>query len=78
MWLFLLWWCVDDHLASALNAPGLGTLPLWVPLILSRAFSFTVSSAVKSSRCLPDAAVKADHEQTLGRDREIQWQLLQH
>ena len=28
MWLFLLWWCVDDHLASAMNAPGLGELPI--------------------------------------------------
>jgi len=47
MWLFLLWWCVDDHLARAMNAPGLGELPLWVPLILSIAFSFTFSESVK-------------------------------
>ena len=47
MWLFLLWWCVDDHLATAMNAPGLGELPLWVPLILSLAFSFTFSESVK-------------------------------
>ena len=26
---------VDDHLAAALNAPGLGTLPIWVPLIIA-------------------------------------------
>ncbi len=47
MWLFLLWWCVDDHLASAMNAPGLGELPIWVPLILSLAFSFTFSHSAK-------------------------------
>ncbi|MHA7859482.1 MAG: hypothetical protein ACX94D_15475 [Henriciella sp.] len=49
MWLFLLWWCVDDHLAEALNTPGLGELPIWVPLILSLAFSFTFSRSVKDS-----------------------------
>jgi hypothetical protein len=47
MWLFLLWWCVDDHLAAALNAPGLGALPIWVPLIIAIAFSTTVNVAVK-------------------------------
>lgn len=50
MLLFLLWWCVDDHLASALDAPGLGELPIWVPLILSLAFSFTMESAFKHKR----------------------------
>ena len=49
MFLFLLWWCVDDHLAAALETPGLGELPIWVPLILSLAFSFTFESAFKSS-----------------------------
>jgi hypothetical protein len=43
MWMFLLWWCVDDHLAEALQAPGLGALPIWVPLIIGIAFSTTVS-----------------------------------
>ncbi len=47
MFLLLLWWCVDDHLAAALETPGLGSLPLWVPLILSFAFSFTLQGAVK-------------------------------
>ena len=47
MWLFLLRWCVDDHLAEALHTPGLGELPIWVPLILSLAFSFTFSRSVK-------------------------------
>jgi hypothetical protein len=42
MWMFLLWWCVDDHLADALNAPDLGNLPIWVPLIIAFAFSTTV------------------------------------
>ncbi len=43
MWMFLLWWCVDDHLARALNTPGLGNLPWWVPAIIAFAFSTTVS-----------------------------------
>lgn len=47
MWLWLLWWCVDDHLAAALETPGLGALPIWVPLILSLAFSVTLDGAFK-------------------------------
>ena len=47
MWMFLLWWLVDDHLAAALNTPGLGNLPIWVPLIIAVAFSTTVNVAVK-------------------------------
>ena len=47
MWLWLLWWCVDDHIAEAVGAPGLGHLPIWVPLILSLAFAFTVDGKVK-------------------------------
>jgi hypothetical protein len=43
MWMFLLWWAVDDHLATALNAPGLGHLPIWVPLLIAIAFSTTVN-----------------------------------
>jgi hypothetical protein len=46
MWLFLLWWLVDDHIADALDAPGLGHLPIWVPLIVGLAFSFTFSATV--------------------------------
>lgn len=34
---FSLWWTFDDHLAVALNAPGVGVLPLWVPLLLGLA-----------------------------------------
>ena len=34
MWLWLLWWCVDDNIAKAVGAPGVGELPIWVPLIL--------------------------------------------
>lgn len=45
MWLWLLWWCVDDHIARAVEAPGIGTLPIWVPLILSLAFSFSLDGA---------------------------------
>jgi hypothetical protein len=47
MWMFLLWWAVDDHLADALGAPGLGHLPLWVPFIIAIAFSTTLSVAMK-------------------------------
>lgn len=47
MWMFLLWWAVDDHLAAALNAPGLGHLPLWVPFIIAIAFSTTLNVAMK-------------------------------
>lgn len=50
MWMFLLWWCVDDHLAAALDADGLGHLPIWVPLIIGLAFSTTVNIAAKRSR----------------------------
>ena len=49
MWFFLLWWTFDDHLAAALNAPGLGTLPIWVPALISIALSTTV--AVNRKRC---------------------------
>lgn len=47
MWLFLLWWCVDDHLADALDAQKLGELPIWVPLIIAIAFSTTLNVAMK-------------------------------
>ncbi|MGQ0532694.1 MAG: hypothetical protein ACT4OF_08415 [Caulobacteraceae bacterium] len=50
MWMFLLWWSVDDHLAAALDAPGLGTLPIWVPLIIGLAFSTTINIAAKRRR----------------------------
>lgn len=50
MLLFLLRWCVDDHMAEALGAPGLGELPIWVPLIISLAFSFSLNSAFKERR----------------------------
>jgi hypothetical protein len=50
MWLFLLWWCVDDHIASALDKPGLGELPIWVPFLISLAFSFSFNATVKSIR----------------------------
>ena len=47
MWLFLLWWCVDDTIAMATETPGLGELPIWVPLILSLALSTTISTGGK-------------------------------
>lgn len=43
MLIFALWWCFDDHLAAAMNMPGLGTLPWWVPFLIGCAFSGTVS-----------------------------------
>jgi hypothetical protein len=46
--MFLLWWAVDDHLAAALNAPGLGHLPIWVPLLIAIGFSTTVSLSRKN------------------------------
>ena len=33
--------------AEAVGAPGLGELPIWVPLILSLAFAFTVDGKVR-------------------------------
>lgn len=50
MWLWLLWWCVDDHLAAAFGAPGLGELPIWVPLILSLAIAFTFDSSIRREK----------------------------
>ena len=47
MWLFLLWWCVDDTIASAVGAPGLGELPIWVPAILSLAFAWDLGDLAK-------------------------------
>ncbi len=47
MWLFLLWWCVDDHLAAAFETPKLGELPIWVPFIIAIAFSTTLNVALK-------------------------------
>ena len=47
MFLFLLWWGVDDHLAAAIGKPGLGELPIWVPAIISLAFALTLDSARK-------------------------------
>lgn len=39
MWFWLLWWTFDDHLADALNAPGLGKLAIWVPFLIGIALS---------------------------------------
>jgi Na+(H+)/acetate symporter ActP len=47
MWMFVLWWAVDDHLAAALETPGLGHLPIWVPFIIAIAFSTTLSVVAK-------------------------------
>lgn len=43
MLFFLLWWAFDDHLAEALNAPGLGELPIWVPFLISLGLMTSVS-----------------------------------
>ena len=47
MWLFLLWWCVDDTIARAIEAPGLGSLPIWVPAILSLALATTINASAR-------------------------------
>jgi hypothetical protein len=48
MWLFAIWWCVDDHLAEALALPGLGKLEWWIPLLIAIAFSSTLSVSARS------------------------------
>ncbi|MBU4063635.1 hypothetical protein [Hyphomonas sp.] len=50
MWLWIFWWCVDDHIAKAAGAPGIGALPIWVPLILSLAFAFSLDGAFDRAR----------------------------
>ena len=49
MQFFLLWYCFDDHLAAALNMPGLGTLPWWVALLLGWALSSSVTYSANRS-----------------------------
>jgi len=44
MWIFILWWAFDDHLAAAISQPGLGELPIWVPLLFSLAFSWQIDA----------------------------------
>lgn len=46
MALFLLWWTFDDHLAAALETPGLGELPWWVVLLMGLALSWTTEAHV--------------------------------
>lgn len=46
IWLWLLWPCVDDHIARAAGAPGMVGLPIWVALILSLAFSFSLDGTI--------------------------------
>ena len=60
MWIFVLWWAVDDHLAAALEAPGLGELPIWVPLIIGLAFSFTFSTNVDRKKRKRSEAADSD------------------
>ena len=50
MLMFFLWWCFDDHLAEALDAPGLGELPVWVPLLVGLGLSFTVSANARDRK----------------------------
>ena len=50
MWLWLLWWCVDDHIPKAAGEPGIGELPIWLPLILSLAFYFSLDGAIDRAR----------------------------
>ncbi len=50
MWMFLLWWCVDDTIARAVNTPGIGTLPWWVPAIVAFAFTTSFSLAARPKK----------------------------
>lgn len=56
MWLFLLWWAVDDHIAEAMELPGLGTLPIWVPLVIGLAFSFTFTNSGRTTKIIEKRA----------------------
>lgn len=33
--MFYFWYCFDDYVARLANNPELGTVPWWVPLVLS-------------------------------------------
>ena len=35
MFLFIIWWFVDDYLAAHFNNPAIGELDWWVVLLLS-------------------------------------------
>lgn len=39
--MFLLWWCIDDHLARSLEMPGVGSLDWWVVLLASVGLSLS-------------------------------------
>lgn len=41
LWAF--WWSFDDHLAAAMNMPGLGELPIWVPFLVALGLSFQLT-----------------------------------
>lgn len=43
MWLWVFWWCVDDHLAELFGIPALGHVPFWVVFVLSLAFASTTT-----------------------------------
>lgn len=34
-WIWVYWWCFDDHLAASLGVSGLGNVPFWVLLLIS-------------------------------------------
>lgn len=50
MWFGFLWWAFDDNLAKALETPGLGELPIWVPFLIGLAFSTTISAATNHKK----------------------------
>lgn len=45
IWLFGLWWTFDDHLAAALNNPGLGHIDWWVILLIALIGDLMVGAA---------------------------------
>jgi hypothetical protein len=47
--LFLLWWCVDDHLAASLGVPGLGHVAWWVVFLLDLALSAKLAAHSRST-----------------------------
>ena len=55
----LLWYCADDTLASALGLPELGSLPLYVPVVILW-FIFFSSISLRGSA---QSALAEEHNQ---------------
>jgi len=46
LWAF--WWSFDDNLAAAMDMPGLGQLPIWVPFLVALGLSFQLSVGART------------------------------